>query len=340
MRAAVVHGPGDLRVDDVEDHPPGPGQVTLTVRAATTCGTDVKMLQRRHPALGPYPARLGHEFAGVVETCGPGVTRWSPGDEVFCADSAPCGRCRQCVAGRASLCEDLLFLMGGFAERIVVPARVVAVNLHRLPAGVPMHRAPVAEPLACVVRAVEGAGVAHGDDVVVVGGGSIGLLVCAVTALAGARPIVVDPHAAHLALSERLGAVATVTADRTRHDVEAVLACTNGGAPHVFEAVGRTAAWELAVAMAHPGGTVTFVGGCTADAQLTVPTFRIHYEEVTLRGSFHHTPRHIRRALELLADPAMDWDALVGPAVGLDDLAPMLAVGPSCTGHAKQLVVP
>jgi L-iditol 2-dehydrogenase len=340
MRAAVLHGPGDLRIDDVDEGAPRPGEVVLGIRAATTCGTDVKMLRRGHRVLGPYPARFGHEFAGEILAIGAGVTGWKVGDAVFCADSAPCGRCPPCRADRAALCQDLLFLMGGFAERLRVPARVVTTNLHRLPPHVPMGRAPMAEPLACVVRAVDGAGVPPGDDVVVVGGGSIGLLLCAVVTLAGARCIVVDPHEDRLALAARLGAVDVVSATRGASDVGTVAGLTGGGAAHVFEAVGRPAAWESAIAMARPGGVVTFVGGCAADDHVRVPASRVHYEEVTLRGSFHHTPHHIARALALLGDQRVEWDALIGPSVGLGDLAPMLEHGPSCTGHPKQLVTP
>ena len=127
-------------------------------------------------------------------------------------------------------------------------------------------------------------------------------------------------------------------ADRTATDVAGARSLR---ASHVFEAVGRPAAWELAVQMVEPGGTVMFVGGCEGGTTVQVPTFRMHYEEVTLRGSFHHTPTHIARALDLLTDESVPWDALVGPAIGLHDLAPMLAAGrPSATGHLKQRVDP
>src|SRR4051794_25980328 len=158
MGAAVLHGHGDLRVDQVDVPAPGPGEVVLRIAAATTCATDVKMFTHGHPALGPYPARFGHEFAGVVERCGPGAAGVKPGDAVFVADSAPCGRCRPCSQGRANLCDDLLYLLGGFGQFIAVPARVVSVNMPRLPSGVPMPLAPIAEPLACALLAVERAG--------------------------------------------------------------------------------------------------------------------------------------------------------------------------------------
>ena len=116
----------------------GPGEVVLAIRAAMTCATDVKSVRRGHPSIAAYPSRLGHEFAGVVESVGAGVTTVRPGDAVFCADSAPCGACHQCLRGNQSLCEDLLYLLGGFAERLLVPERVVRSNLHPLPAGVPL----------------------------------------------------------------------------------------------------------------------------------------------------------------------------------------------------------
>ena len=155
MRAALLHAPGDLRIEDVAEPVAGPGEVVLAIGAAASCGTDVKSVQRGHPSLGPYPARLGHEFAGTVEAVGEGVTNVAPGDVVFCGNSAPCGACRQCARGRESLCEDLLYLLGGFAEKLLVPERVVRKNLHPLPDGVPLALAPLAEPLACAVHALD-----------------------------------------------------------------------------------------------------------------------------------------------------------------------------------------
>ncbi|HEX6021034.1 MAG TPA: alcohol dehydrogenase catalytic domain-containing protein, partial [Solirubrobacter sp.] len=155
MKAALLHGPGDLRIEEIADPVPGPGEVVLKIGAAASCGTDVKTVKRGHPTVASYPSRLGHEFAGTVEAVGEGVDTVAPGDEVFCGNSAPCGRCRQCARGRESLCEDLLYLLGGFAEKLLVPERVARVNLHPLPDAVPMALAPVAEPLACALHALD-----------------------------------------------------------------------------------------------------------------------------------------------------------------------------------------
>jgi L-iditol 2-dehydrogenase len=326
MRAALLHGPGDLRVEDVADPEPGPGEVVLRVAAAASCGTDVKSVLRGHPSITSYPARLGHEFAGVVDAVGDGVSHVAPGDEVFCGNSAPCGVCAQCRRGRETLCEDLLYLLGGFAEKVLVPERVARVNLHRLPSGLSLELAPLAEPLACAVHALDAVDIRPGDAVAIVGAGSLGLMLCGLAASAGAAPIVLDPHEERLAAATRFGAVETVRATRGERDVARVRELTEGrGAWLVIEAVGRPEAWELAVAMAAPGGTVNLFGGCARDSTFTIPTARVHYEEVTLLGTYHHTPAYLARALEVLAAGEWPWAELAGPVIALDALPDALA---------------
>jgi L-iditol 2-dehydrogenase len=313
MRAALVYGPGDLRIEEVPDPVAGPGEVVLRIGAAMTCGTDVKSFLRGHPTITSYPAPLGHEFAGTVESVGEGVVSVACGDVVFCSDSAPCGECRQCERGRESLCEDLLYVFGGFAERVLVPARVVAKNLHPLPVGVPLALAPLAEPLACAVHAVSAVDVP--ERVTILGAGSLGLMLCALVDAAGGSPVVLDPHPERLELAREFGAARTVVATRGPSDVERA-----GGADLVFEAVGRVEAWELAVAMAAPGGVVNLFGGCARGTSFSVPTSRVHYEEVTILGTYHHAPRYIAQALEVLAAGEYPWAELVGPRISLDQL--------------------
>lgn len=326
MRAALVHGLGDLRVQDVAEPVAGPGEVVLRIAAAASCATDVKSVLRGHPSIQSYPSPLGHEFAGVVEAVGPGVESVAPGDEVFCGNSAPCGECVQCRRGNESLCEDLLYLLGGFAEKLLVPERVARVNLHRLPDGLSLELAPLAEPLACAVHALDAVAIRPGDHVAVVGAGSLGLMLCGLAASAGARPIVLDPHEERLAAAARFGAAHAVLATRGPEDVERVRTLTGGrGAWLVIEAVGRPEAWELAVAMAATGGAVNLFGGCARDSTFTAPTVRVHYEEVKLVGTYHHTPAYLARALGVLAAAEWPWAELLGPAIALDQLPDALA---------------
>ena len=341
MRAAVLHGPGDLRIEAVPAPEPGPGELVLDVRAALSCGTDVKSVRRGHPSIAAYPSRLGHEFAGVVSAVGPGVVTAAPGDRVFCGNSAPCGACRACARGRESLCEDLLYLLGGFGEQVLVPARIVERNLHRVPRRLELQTAALAEPLGCVVHALDAVEVAAGDRAAVLGAGSLGLMLCALLASAGAEPIVLDPHPGRLAVAQRFGAAETLEAVRGPADAERVRALTGGrGADLVVEAVGRPEAWELAVAMAAPGGTVSLFGGCARDSSFTVPTARVHYDQVTLIGTYHHAPRYLARALEILTEAAWPWPELCGPVIGLDALPEALAGRFDAPAPAKYTVLP
>ena len=333
MKAAVLHASGDLRVEAVPAPAPGPGEVVLDVGAALSCFTDVKSVARGHPSIVGYPSRLGHEFAGVVSSLGEGVESVAVGERVFCGNSAPCGVCRACRRGRESLCEDLLYLLGGFAEQVLVPARIVARNLHRVPEGLDLRVAALAEPLGCVVHALDV--VAVGETAVVLGAGSLGLMHCALLSSAGARVVVLDPHPERLAAAERFGAAATIVAERGPADVERA-----GGADLVVEAVGRPEAWELAVAMAAPGGTVNLFGGCARDTTFTVPTARVHYEQITLLGTYHHAPRYLARALEILAAGEWPWAELLGPEIGLDALPDALAGRLRDPPPAKYTVLP
>ena len=179
-----------------------PGEVVLAIGAALSCATDVKSVARGHPSIVAYPSRLGHEFAGTV-LAGAGQG-FAPGDRVFCGNSAPCGACRACARGRESLCEDLRYLLGGFAERVLVPARIVERNLHRIPDGLDLRTAALAEPLGLwCTRLTSSAWPARrrtrrgrrGRDVaVVLGAGSLGVMQCALLSAAGARTVVLDPH--------------------------------------------------------------------------------------------------------------------------------------------------
>jgi L-iditol 2-dehydrogenase len=303
MRAALLHGPGDLRVEDV---PEPAGEVVVDVRAATTCGTDRKLLLGPHPALGSYPARFGHETAGV---------RRDSGERVLVGDSVACGRCAPCRAGRTNLCRRMTWVFGGFAEAIAAPAAA----LHPMPDGLPFAAAAMAEPLAACIHAI-GRGTRE-REVVVLGGGTIGLMLARLLVLDGRAVTVVDRHAERREQAEDLGARGAETADP---------------APLVFEAVGRPEAWRAAVALAATGGTVVLVGGC-AHGDVALPAARLHYEEVDLHGAFHHTPAEVDEALALLSNGAVDHYALAGPVVGLDGLAAALA--DDAGGPARKTIV-
>ena len=300
MRALILHGPGDLRLEDVPDPVPGDGEVLLQVEVALTDGTDLKAYRRGHPVLlGELPSPFGHEVCGIdVAT----------GRRVVAANSAPCGRCAACRRGQETLCEHLLPLLNGaYADLLLVPERIASKNLLPVPPGLPPEVAALAEPLACCLHGIDVADVEHGQTVAVVGLGPIGLMLCACVADAGARPVAVGSREERRALAPSFGAV---LADADGADV-------------VIEAAGTVEAWERALSLVRPGGTVLAFGGLPRDARVAVDPYRIHYEEVRLVGAFHHTPRQFRAALAFLASGAHPFERLVTHEVGLEGVGPL-----------------
>jgi L-iditol 2-dehydrogenase len=300
VKAALLYAPGDLRVDEVPRPEPGPGDVLVQIEVALTDGTDLKTFRRGHPLLArESPAPFGHEFCGIVD-----------GRRVVAANSAPCGACDGCARGEQ--CRELGFLAGAYADWILVPERIAAVNLHNVPPGIEPEVAAMVEPLACCLRGVERAGIHAGDTVAILGAGPIGLMLAACVADAGGWPVVVGGRPERQELVELFGAETG----------------TGSGADVVIEAVGSEAAWTDAVDLVRPGGMVVMFGGLPRDARPSVDAYRLHYDELTVRGSFHHTPATVRAALGFLGSGAYPWERLVTHRILLDELPALFADPP------------
>src|SRR5260370_21785627 len=282
MLAALFYAPLDLRLEELPIPQPGPGEVLLQVAAATTCGTDLKTLRRGHPVLfQPTPAGFGHEAAGIVPAIGKGVTQCVEGDAVVVANSAPCQQCFFCRRGLFSLCEDLLFLNGAYAEYLLVPERIVRQNLYHLTSETSFTAAALTEPLACALHGVDASAIAAGDTVVVLGSGPLGLLLAAAATLKGARTVITGRSTERLALAHHFGAYVVIDVSQMPfpEQREAVLRETGArrGADVVIEAVGTPGTWELAATLARPGGLVTFFGVCASGTQLNLKSLPLHY---------------------------------------------------------------
>jgi L-iditol 2-dehydrogenase len=328
MRAQVFHGPGDLRFEEIPVPEPEPGGVVVRVEAALTCGTDVKTLRRGHPVMIPHvPTVFGHELAGVVTAVGRGIPAIREGDRIVAANSAPCGQCRLCRAGRPNLCEDLLFVNGAYGEHIALPPRLVACNVVPIGPGLAASSAAFAEPLACALLAIERGRVEPGMTVVVFGHGPLGCLLALAARQRGARVVLVGKAGWRLDRVRGMGLGECVDAEAVEDMAGCLRGLTDGrGADVTVDATGRPEVWEQAIDGVGRGGTVVLFGGCAPGTSVRVDTRRAHYEELTLVGAFHHTPGLIRRAVELLESRVIDPGPLVTHRLGLAQVKEALAM--------------
>lgn len=340
MKAAVLHGREDVRVEQVEPRALQPGEVRILIGAALTCGTDLKVFKRGyHAKMIVPPAVFGHELAGTIIEVGMGVDDWRVGERVVVANSAPCGQCLYCQQKQENLCDDLLFLNGAYAESIIVPQRLVQKNLLRLKPGTAFKDAALTEPLACVVQGVEDCQLAAGQHVLVLGSGPIGLMFVALAKHLGCKVSVGGRGEQRLALAKKLGAETVVEVPR-EGDIVPVLQPRLGSAPDVvIEAVGKPEVWEASVKLVRKGGTVNFFGGCPSGTSVQLDTTLIHYSNLTLRASFHHTPRTIRRALEFIESGVVTAADFVNGECPLEELPELFKSMAAGNRAVKTLIV-
>jgi L-iditol 2-dehydrogenase len=298
VKAAILHGKEKILVEEIAPPALKPGEVRVRIEAALTCGTDLKVFRRGyHAKMIVPPAVFGHELAGVISETAPDIRDWKTGDRVVAANSAPCGECFFCKNNQENLCEDLLFLNGAYAESIAVPARIVQKNLLRLKPDTDFRDAALTEPLACVVQGIEELKLRAGQNVLVIGAGPIGLMFVAVAKNLGCTVTVAGRRAARLEAAKNLGAAQVVDIGDGADLASKIRAATETKSDAVIEAVGKPEVWKAAVHLVRKGGAVNFFGGCPSGATITLDTTLIHYSNLTLLASFHHTPRTIRRAL-------------------------------------------
>jgi len=322
MKAAMLYGVKHLGVQDVNIPTVIDGEILVKVKAATTCGTDLKIYQRGYVSgVIKLPTVFGHEWAGDVVEVGKGVSYFQKGMRVRAGNSSPCLRCYMCQKGKFNLCEDMMWLWGAYAEYIKVPQRIVMLNTQEIPDHVTYEEAAITEPLACVLHGVEEAGVGLGDSVAIIGAGPIGLLhLLTVRKMGAGKVIISDTIDERLQLAQKLGADETINA-KQEDTVERTKKLTAGyGADVVIEAIGTPATWEQALKMVRKGGTVLEFGGCPPATEIKVSTEQLHYGETTIMGTFHTTPAHFKKALNLIASGTINVRPLITNRVKLDNI--------------------
>jgi L-iditol 2-dehydrogenase len=344
MTAAVLYGSEDLKIEKVEIPALGPDDALVRVKVALTCGTDLKVWKQGfHARMITPPAIFGHELSGVVETLGRDVLGGlRVGARVVPANSAPCNICLFCRKDHANLCEDLLFNNGAYAEYIRIPGRIVQQNLLEIPGHVSFLDAAMVEPLACVLRGIDETGIQPGDTTVLVGCGPIGLKFIRILAGRGVNVIALGKRASQVRAAERLGARAAFDVAQLDDPVRRVLELTEGGrgADSVVEAVGSPVTWEWAIQMVRRGGTVNLFGGCPRGSLVQFDPAALHYSEITIKSTFHHTPRFIREALAAIARGEIRASDFVNGEISLRELPRMFEHMKHRNGELKTAVIP
>lgn len=320
-RAIYLVGPEQIELREEASPAPGRGELVLAIEAATTCGTDLKVFRRGgHPRMLKVPGRFGHEMAGRVAAVGSAVTNYREGDRVVVANSASCGVCEACRRHRENLCRDLEYLNGAFGERLLVPARFVARSLHSIPAGLAPEHAALAEPLACVLHGLACCRLPTASALVL-GCGPIGLLFVGALASRGVVVTAIDPHASRIAAARAFGAEHVRLLPR-EEPLPAELAAHFDLA---IDATGALSGWHAAFVATGAGGETLLFGGLPPGEILAVDALRLHYEEISLVGAYHHTPQAFRAALALLAEGRLPAASLLDREVGLEQVGEALA---------------
>jgi L-iditol 2-dehydrogenase len=322
MRANLLIQPGKIELREIETPSPNPGEVIVKVKAALTCGTDLKTFLRGHPKF-PLPTLFGHEFAGEIAQVGKGVTKFREGDKIMSAPSGPCGNCYYCQRDQENLCSIVMehYTHGAYAEYIRVPANVVAQNMFEKPADLAYQEAALMEPLACVLHGLSLLKLREDDAVVIIGSGAIGLLhLLALRAYGLEKIIILGRRPYRLELAQKLGAYRVINFNEGQAR-EIIRESTEGrGADVVIECTGIPSVWESTLNIVRRGGEVILFGGCKPGTTVTLDTQRLHYDQITLRSPFHLTRASVRKAYELLTSHQLQGSGLITGTFPLDRL--------------------
>ncbi|MDR2374176.1 MAG: alcohol dehydrogenase catalytic domain-containing protein [Bifidobacteriaceae bacterium] len=337
MKAAVLTAPGTLELKEVPTPEPDADSALMRVRACAVCGSDVRIARHGNPRVTP-PQILGHEAAGEVVAVGRNVSKIKVGDKISLGADIPCGNCSFCEDGMANNCQ-INYAMGyqfagSFAQYVLLNRLMVDYGpIHAIPPGVTFEEAALAEPLACVLNALERTPVQFRDDVVVIGAGPIGCMIIPVAKAHGARRVIVIQRSpARAEMARRFGADVVITTGGA-DPVGAVLDLTDGlGAHLVITANPSPSTHADAIAMARNRGRVNLFGGLPANSRIELDTNLIHYKELTVSGAHGSLPPHHRRALEMIASGLVRVGDLITHRFSLDQTPEAFAAAQNRAG--------
>jgi len=330
MRAAVLYGLGDFRIEDVQKPEPQPGEIVIEVKCVTTCGTDVKSYLRGRPG-EKYPRLFGHgEVAGVVHEVGEGVSKFKVGDRVTAHNTAPCMECEACLRHKYMACEDFQLEInnptlplgrGGYQEYYLIPERIVRLNTFKIPNHVPYEAACQLEPSSCAVYGSHLCRTKPGDSVVILGSGPQAIYHLQMQKMMGAiQVIMTDLVDWRLQKAKGFGADHVINAEKV--DVEEEIKnLTDGKGPDiVIEAIGTPQTYEQAVRIVGKLGLVNHYAGAKPGTTITLDTGKIHYGGITIVGTTHTTPYHTHLTWRLICSGRLNTRDVCTQKMPLEDL--------------------
>ncbi|MEW6108878.1 MAG: zinc-binding dehydrogenase [Nitrospirota bacterium] len=324
MLSAFLISPGVIEIREAATPEPSEGELLIKVKASLTCGTDLKAYLRGH-SLIPMPGPFGHEFSGIVAGKGRGVSKFKIGDSIAAVHSAPCLNCSYCKRNLFNLCENVMLtkILGAFSEYILLPKHIVRQNVYRKPENLSFKEAAFLEPLSCVVHGMEPLRINKKDVIFIIGAGPIGLLHLMLAKSKGAKVMITGLEEERLKIAKKLGADIVINHSLQEKSVRDF---TGGiGADYVFECTGQPEIWEASVNYVRRGGTVILFGGCKAGTAVNFNAERLHYDEITLRGTFHFAPEDVKKALLLLKHKKIDVKKLISDTYSLQEISNVFA---------------
>lgn len=339
MKSAVFYGKHDLRVEEHEMPKVGPKDVLIQVKACGVCGTDVHIYEGDKGAAEVTPPTiLGHEFSGVIAEVGSEVTNYKAGDRVCIDPNCYCGACEPCRNGVVHYCEHMIgygtTVNGGFAEYCAVNERQV----YKLGDNTSFEQGAMTEPVACCLHGMDMCEIRPGHQVVVIGGGMIGLLMLQLSRLAGAAKVaLLEPVESKREVGKKLGA--DICIDPIHEDVEARLKEEGmTWVNTVIECVGRPSTIEQAIDIAGNKAVVMMFGLTKPDETISVKPFEIFRKELVLKASYIN-PYTQKRALDLIDSGRLDVSSMVYEVADLDELADILS-NPELRAKGKYIISP
>lgn len=329
MKAGLLRAPNELSFEDVPDPVLADGDVLVRVKAATVCGTDIRIFRGKKTAGIRYPSILGHEFAGEVVVTG-GHSDFACGDAVAVCPAIPCGSCDYCKRGYENICQNLTAIGyeidGAFAEYIRIPKQAVETqNIFKIPKGVSWEKAALVEPLSCVLNGQEKIGIEVGDTVVILGSGPIGLLHVKLARFSGAFKIIVsEPSASRR--DAAIAAGADIVVDPSSEDLRGIVRKhTKGlGADKLIVAIGVTKLANDALSLVRHRGRISLFAGFSSTETATMDVNLIHYNELVITGSFGLNRLQFEKSLNMIAAGQIEVDSMLTHRFDLNDIGAAL----------------